>query len=116
MKNKFFLSVVFLVTLLFSAFSGNAQQTKKVIVVVNKAGWCPVCQANGEKIMKEVIPAFNESNVMFIMNDLTNDAAKSDSKMKLDEAKVYDAVKRLTQPACYCWLILKLESCWKKSA
>ena len=40
-------------------FSANAQSkpvAPKVYAVINKANWCPVCQANGERIMKEVMP------------------------------------------------------------
>jgi len=28
-----------------------AQSEPKVVAVVNKADWCPVCQANGERAM-----------------------------------------------------------------
>lgn len=98
MKNKLFFpkTLMIIMTVVLSIFTASAQQNKKIIVVINKAGWCPICQANGEKVMKEVMPVFNESNVQFIMNDLTNVSSKADSKMKLEEAKVYPAVKKIT--------------------
>lgn len=96
MKNKLVVLPAILMTLLFSAFSAFAQDSKKITAVVNKAEWCPVCQLNGEKIMKEVIPVFNQSNVHFMMNDLTNDATKADSKMMLEKGKAYKAVKKTT--------------------
>ena len=94
-KNRLFLKVAFTVSLaLFTFIAAIGQQGKKVIAVINKADWCPVCQQNGEKVMKEVIPVFNQSNVQFVMNDLTNEATKEDSKMKLTTLKIYDAVKK----------------------
>ena len=72
-----------------------AQSEGKIIVVVNKADWCPVCRANGDKVMKEVMPVFNESNTRFVINDLTNENTKKDSKMKLEELDAYPAVKKI---------------------
>lgn len=95
MKRKILIPVIICAALLVSAFTAGAQEGKKVIAIINRADWCHVCQVNGEKVMKEVIPVFNESNVRFIMNDLTNDATKADSKMKLTEANVYEAVKKV---------------------
>lgn len=96
MKNKLLILPAILMTVLFSAFSVMGQEGRKITAVVNKAEWCPVCQANGGKIMTEVIPVFNQSNVHFVMNDLSNDATKADSKMMLEKAKVYAAVKKTT--------------------
>lgn len=95
MKNKLLIPVVLFIAILFSAITSHAQDSRKVIAVINRADWCPVCQANGEKMMKEVMPVFNESNVQFVMNDLTNETTKADSKMKLEDAKIYAAVKKI---------------------
>lgn len=96
-NNKLFRKASFMLGLLvFTSIAAISQEGKKVIAVINRADWCPVCQKNGEKVMKEVMPVFNESNVQFIMNDLTNDATKEKSKMMLKENKVYDAVKKTT--------------------
>ncbi len=103
MKNKFLIPVVLFVSMLLSAISSYAQDSRKVIAVINKADWCPVCQANGEKMMKEVMPVFSESMVQFIMNDLTSESTKADSKMKLEEAKVYAAVKKINSTG---WMLL----------
>ncbi|MEQ1677290.1 MAG: hypothetical protein ABL876_11345 [Chitinophagaceae bacterium] len=96
MKNRFLAPAFFVFTLLLVSVKGVAQENRKVIAVINKAAWCPVCQANGEKMMKEVIPVFNESNVQFVMNDLTSASTKADSKMKLVEANAYKAVKKVS--------------------
>ncbi|MDZ4806824.1 MAG: hypothetical protein SGI96_00990 [Bacteroidota bacterium] len=90
---KIMLMAIMSITLSIAA---NAQQTNKIIAVINRADWCPVCQQNGEKVMKEVMPVFNQSSVQFVMNDLTDDASKEKSKMALKEMKVYDAVKKTT--------------------
>lgn len=96
MRKNFIIPVLLFIAILLAAVSGNAQVGKKVIAVINRADWCPVCQANEEKMMKDVMPVFKESNIQFVMNDLTNDATKASSKMKLDEAKVYGAVKKIS--------------------
>ena len=55
MKNVVIKSVLFaFIAILGSSvfFSANAQSktvTPKVYAVINKAEWCPVCQANGAK-------------------------------------------------------------------
>ena len=82
--------------LIFTSIAAIAQEGKKVIAVINTANWCPVCQQNGEKVMKEVMPVFNQSNVQFVMNDMTDDASKEKSIIALKEMKIYDAVKKTT--------------------
>lgn len=84
-----FVMIVFAVSLL-------AQEGKKIIAVINRADWCPVCQANGEKMMNEVMPVFKESTVQFMMNDLTNENTKEDSKKMLTDKNVYAAVEKTT--------------------
>lgn len=86
-----------LFSLLLIAFSSSlfAQSDRKIIVVINKADWCPVCQINGEKVMNEVVPVFKETTVQFMMNDLTNENTKEDSKRMLEEKKVFEVVKKI---------------------
>jgi hypothetical protein len=95
MKNKIIVPLILLVAFTFSAFTGIAQEGRIIIAVINKADWCPVCQSNGEKMMKEVMPVFEQSVIQFVMNDLTNETTKTDSKVKLNEVKVFDAVKKI---------------------
>ena len=82
--------------IIFTSIAAISQEGKKVIAVINKADWCPVCRQNGEKVMKEVMPVFNQSTIQFVMNDLTDDASKEKSKIALKEMKIYDAVKKIT--------------------
>ena len=56
-------------------FSANAQSKStepKVYAVINRADWCPTCQANGARVMNEVMPACKDLKVKFLANDLTN--------------------------------------------
>lgn len=84
----------------------NGQTNTKVVAVINRADWCHVCQANGEKMMKEVMPVFENSGIRFIMNDLTNDATTEKSKELLKESKVYEIVKSNT----YTGLVLLVDA------
>jgi thiol-disulfide isomerase/thioredoxin len=82
MKNvKTILASVALVLLVsVSAFAGTGS---KVIAVVNKAEWCPVCEKNGMRAME----TFKENNkdmaIQFVGNDLTNDETKAKSAAEL---------------------------------
>jgi hypothetical protein len=86
-----------LVVLSTSIFLSVQAQSKavapKVYAVINRADWCPVCQANGARVMSEVIPAFKNNRVKFIANDLTNQQTIGTSIATLKKNHVYDAVK-----------------------
>lgn len=89
------------------AISLLAQDGKKIIAVINRADWCHVCQANGEKMMNEVMPVFKGSAVQFMMNDLTNENTKEDSKKMLTDKNVYAAVKKTTSTGVLLLVDLK---------
>ena len=93
MKSKNLKITFLFLALLLAGFTMHAQATAKVIAVVNKADWCHVCQQNGNKMMKEVAPVFENSNILIVMNDLTNETTTKKSKQVLKEHKVYAAVK-----------------------
>lgn len=87
-------SAIFLFTATFlSGLSANAQSSPKVIAVINRADWCPVCQANGKRVMQEVMPACKDMKVKFVMNDLTDKKTKEQSKSTLQKEEVYKAVE-----------------------
>lgn len=75
-----FASMVFIMLVSVTAFAGNGS---KVIAVVNKAEWCPVCEKNGMRAME----TFKENNkdmaIRFVGNDLTNDETKKESAKEL---------------------------------
>jgi len=91
MKNlkTIFTSVVFIMLLSVTAFAGNGS---KVIAVVNKADWCPVCQKNGMRAME----TFKENNkdmaIQFVGNDLTNDETKKKSAEELKKVGLEKAM------------------------
>jgi len=79
-------------------FSVNAQSKSvapKVYAVINKANWCPVCQANGERVMKDVLPACKNLKVKFLANDLTDAATTAKSTAELKKNNVYNSVKEI---------------------
>lgn len=81
---KIFLAALFILT----AFSVYSQEAK-VIAVINKANWCPVCKANGEKVMM-LIKDYMGNDIIFIANDLTDDNSKAESKKVLEQNGVID--------------------------
>lgn len=85
-------------TLLFMgiAISGYAQQAK-IIALVNKASWCPVCQANGPRFEKNIMPmAMQNKDVQIVMNDLSDDKTKAASLPMLEKAGIASFAKKNT--------------------
>lgn len=88
------------IVLVATSFVSNAQdndsmpkqsENPKLIAVVNRANWCAVCRANGERFGALIIP-YTAKGVTIYMNDLTNDTTKAASKLELEKANIYDAV------------------------
>lgn len=77
----------------FSVMAQTKATTPKVYAVINKADWCPVCKANGARVMSEVIPACKDLKVKFVANDLTNEQTIATSTAELKQNKVLNAVK-----------------------
>lgn len=99
MKNVIIKSMFIAVVMLFGSsifFTTNAQTksgSPKVYAVINRADWCPTCQANGAKVMNEVMPACKNLNVQFVANDLTNEKTIASSAIALKKNKLFNAVK-----------------------
>jgi hypothetical protein len=77
----------------FSAKAQTKATTPKVYAIINKADWCPTCQANGAKVMNEVMPACKDLKVKFVANDLTNEQTIAKSTAELKKNKIFNAVK-----------------------
>ena len=61
-------------------------QNSKIIVLINKASWCPVCKANEPRFIKEVLPNIsNHSEAKIIFNDLSNHKTKEESKHEIEK-------------------------------
>lgn len=87
------LKVLMMAFFLLAGANLYAQSNAKVIAVVNKADWCHVCEANGERMMMEVFSAYKEQpQVIISMNDITDDKSKAASKEKLEKLGVYNLV------------------------
>jgi len=64
--------VTVLLSLAISALAW-ADPTPKVLVVVNRADWCSVCKANGERAAKAFAQANSDGALRLIVNDLTSE-------------------------------------------
>jgi L-lactate utilization protein LutC len=64
----------------------------KIIAVVNKASWCPVCKVHGQNAGMVMMP-YTQQGLAILMNDLTDDQSKAAAKKELTSAGVYYAVK-----------------------
>ena len=57
---------------LFVSVSAMGQSGPKVIAVVNKASWCPVCQKNGKRAISVLMANNQDGAVQFVFNNLSN--------------------------------------------
>jgi thiol-disulfide isomerase/thioredoxin len=82
-----------LLTLLMS-LSLNAQSDIKVIAVLNKADWCPVCRAHD----KRAIPVLMENNkdgaVKFVIYDQSNDQTTEKTAKDLKGVGLEHAIEK----------------------
>ncbi len=63
--------------------TASAQSDSKVIAVINKADWCPVCKANGKRAMADFMTDNKDGAILFVGNNLTNDETKMKSAEEL---------------------------------
>lgn len=78
-----------LLTALFAvAFSigAYAQNSTKIIAVVNSASWCSVCKVNGERAMGAFMNNNKDGAIQFIMNDISS--AETTQKSAVEVKKV----------------------------
>lgn len=68
-----------------------AKYTSKIIAVINRADWCSVCKANGERFGKNIMP-YTSKGLAIITNDLTDDLTIEKSKVKLKRASLYKQI------------------------
>lgn len=85
---KFGLAVLLMTVV--GVFAANAQtRSPQLIVLLNKASWCPVCKANGSKVMKDLMPMLmKDKNVMVVMNDVSDKSTKAKSEPMLEKAGI----------------------------
>ncbi len=84
---RLFLSLLILLNPLQTEEQSPAPSDKPLIVVVNTANWCPVCQKNGPRVEKELLSdLMDDEHYQIIVNDLSNEETKSNSQELLAAA------------------------------
>ncbi|MFS8082258.1 MAG: hypothetical protein ACMG51_02305 [Ginsengibacter sp.] len=78
------------------SFAASAQKVQpKVIALLTKASWCVVCQANGPRFMKDIMPMIRENKeVQIIMNDLSDKKTTAMSRRTLQKANLDDFAEK----------------------
>lgn len=91
------LSTLFLIAMSFMSYgqetSGKKSSTveAKLIAVVNRANWCGVCKANGERFGNNIMP-YASKGLRIIMNDLTDETTIANSKADLKKTALYKQI------------------------
>ncbi len=92
---KILIATVILMSI--SILSNAQSENAKVIALVNSAKWCGVCNANGPRFQKDVLPAYMmNKDYLIVMNDLTDANTKAASKENLEKAGIYEFAKENT--------------------
>jgi hypothetical protein len=69
----------------------SATVETKVIAVVNRANWCGVCKANGERFCNNIAP-YTAKGVAIVLNDLTDETTAAKSKNDLEKSDLYKQI------------------------
>jgi len=67
-----------------------AQSEAKVIAVVNKADWCSVCKANGDRAMATFMESNKDGSILFVGNNVTDENTE---KKSAEDLKKYGLEK-----------------------
>ena len=89
--------LIYTVALVMSfSFTTSAQKVQpEVIALITKASWCVVCQANGPRFMKDIMPMIRENKeVQIIMNDLSDKKTTATSRRPLQKAGIDDFAEK----------------------
>ncbi len=65
-----------------------AQDGTKVIALVTKASWCPVCKKNGDRMAKEVFSSYMDGKLKVVMNDVSDENTKKESQKEIENNKI----------------------------
>jgi len=78
------------------SFAANAQKIQpKIIALFTKASWCVVCQTNGPRFMKDIMPMIQENKeVQIIINDLSDKKTTAASRKTLQKAGIEDFAEK----------------------
>ncbi len=97
MKNLKWITAFFLMAVNVASYAQEKSDTQstapetKVIAVVNRANWCGVCKANGERF-GNVIKPYETKGLAIVMNDLTDEMTISKSTTELKKSSIYKQI------------------------
>ncbi len=89
------LKTVFATALFAFVFSAGAyaQNSAKVLAVVNSASWCSVCKSNGERAMGAFMENNKDGQIQFVMNDLSNAETTKKSAAEVKKVELTKAME-----------------------
>ncbi len=91
------ISALFLMAMSFMSYGQETNGTQsttietQVIAVVNRANWCGVCKANGERLGNNIMP-YSTKGLAIVMNDLTDETTIAKSKAELKKSALYKQI------------------------
>ena len=98
MKVSKFISAIFLVFICVFSVKLNAQTNVELFVVIQKADACIICTGNHERWMKDIAPQYSNGEILFLINDMTNNNTVTMSKTQLDSYGIYDPISTYITP------------------
>jgi hypothetical protein len=66
-------ALAFTLLAVLSTAAAWAEPTPKVIAVANRAEWCSVCKANGERAGRALMKASADGTIKVLVNDVTSE-------------------------------------------
>ncbi len=90
MKN---IKLIFTMFVLFFSTAIFAQDSTKVIVIVNKADWCSICKGNGQRAMEAFMSNNIDNSFKLVINDVTNKETKKASNVELTKQGYSEIMK-----------------------
>lgn len=95
-KSKTIFAMMLMATCFVVKAQDNPSTTKqsenpKLIAVINRANWCGICKAHGQRFGALMMP-YTSEGVNIYVNDLTDETTKEISKRELEKVGIYEAV------------------------
>jgi hypothetical protein len=97
MRDLKLISALFLMAMSFASYGQETSGTQsisvetQVIAVVNRANWCGVCKANGERFGNNIMP-YATKGLAIVMNDLTDETTIEKSIGELKKSSLYKKI------------------------
>jgi hypothetical protein len=97
MKQVKLMTALFLMAMSFVSYGQETSSTQsttvetKVIAVVNRANWCMICKANGERFGNTIMP-YVAKGISVVMNDLTDETSIAKSEAELKKSSLYKQI------------------------